>query len=128
MAHIREGFECMKSEESLQKAGFTLEPFTFGSEHDIQDEWIGVEEEMAQRFGGFVLALASARQRRCLYYLSWPLGMCRALAGPEHAASTLDAFCKDLANFQKLVDMKDKTSSELQIIKRHVVTLTCNNQ
>lgn len=124
MNHISDGLSVLESRQTMEECGFLAATRSVTPE----DPEILVEDEFAMHLSRLVLAYSAARQRRCLYYFSWPMRMVKCLVDPELASRTIDQFMSDYKVFELLGDISDRTARERNLYNRHVMQHTVNKQ
>lgn len=122
--HVKDILKVASHEPTLESIGFVLKDAAVAN-----NEWTAIEADLAHIVGGFIVALASRRESRCLWLTrGWPARMAAVMGSDADAIATLSAFRDDLAAFRALQSLENKTKVQDTMLARSVFNETIVKQ
>lgn len=111
---------------SLEKAGFLIDCISAKAVPACESI---IENELAETYGSFCLALAACRLRRGLYYFGPPYSMFKVLsADASKREKALGDFKLDWQVFEALKGLPSGTAGHNLLVKRHLLAKISNLQ
>jgi hypothetical protein len=124
--HIALIFKKLSHTMSLEKAGFIVDA---GMAKKAEAGANLIEDEIADVYGTFCLAMANARCRRGLYYFGPPYCMVNVFSSSAgRFAGVLQRFRDDMDIWTRLKNLEEKSKLHETLINRHLFAKISNQQ